>query len=193
MLKIGEVIQADTVEFVAQCYELHQAPPLGSLVKTTVPRETYGVVCNAATTSIEPGRRPIALGREEESEAEVYRANPQLAKLFRTDFTALVVGYREGESWYQRLPPQPPPIHSFVYLCDAAEVREFTRSLDFLTLLLSARLTLSPEELMAACLRYASQAHPRPEEFLVRAGRELAQLWSGELQRLSTVLRRLKP
>ena len=56
--RVGEVIEASTTEFVAQCYELYQSPPLGSLVKTTdLPVELYGIVYNAATTSLEPGRR----------------------------------------------------------------------------------------------------------------------------------------
>ena len=32
--RVGEVIEACTTDFVAQCYELYQSPPLGSLVKT---------------------------------------------------------------------------------------------------------------------------------------------------------------
>ena len=61
--RVGEVIEASTTDFVAQCYELYQLPPLGSLVKTRdLPLELYGVVYQAATTSLEPGRRPIARG-----------------------------------------------------------------------------------------------------------------------------------
>jgi len=53
--RAGEIIEASTTEFVAQCYELYQSPPLGSLVKTTDEEvELYGIVYHAATTSIEP-------------------------------------------------------------------------------------------------------------------------------------------
>jgi hypothetical protein len=56
--RVGEVIEASTAEFTAQCYELYQIPPLGSLVKTKDQSlELYGIVYNAATTSLEPGRR----------------------------------------------------------------------------------------------------------------------------------------
>ena len=83
--RAGEVIEASTAEFTAQCYELYQSPPLGSLVKTTdSPVELYGVVYNATTASLEPGRRPIARGKEETSEEEIYRSSPQLLKLLRT-------------------------------------------------------------------------------------------------------------
>ena len=93
--RIGEVIEASTTDFVAQCYELYQLPPLGSLVKTKyLPVELYGVVYHAATTSIEPGRRPIARGKDEVSEEAIYQASPQLSKLLRSEFTALIVGHR---------------------------------------------------------------------------------------------------
>lgn len=191
-LRIGEVVEANTVEFVAQCYELHRAPPLGSLVKTTTPGETYGIVYNAATSSLEPGRRPVARGRGETREEDIYRANPQLAKLFRTDFNAVVVGHREGDLLHHYLPPWIALIHSFVYLCELEEVKEFTQHLDFLSLLLSAPLSIPNEELVAASLRYASQASPDPRKFLVGAGKELASLLGGEPHRLNAILRRIK-
>ncbi len=191
--KIGEVIEANTTEFLAQCYELHQAPPLGSLVRIRVPQEIYGVVYNAATTSIEPGRRPLARGKEEEKEENVYKSNPQLAQLLRTDFNALVVGYKDDGHIYHYLPPQPATIHSFVYLCEPEEVREFTQDLEFLPLLLGAKMPGVVEELVAAFLRYASRTQQEQRQFLIRAGKELAQLLSGDLNRLNTILRRIKP
>ena len=191
VIKIAEVIEADTLTFSAQCYELHQAPPFGSLVRTGDGSiQIYGVVCNAATTSIEPGRRPIARGKDEAEEEDIYRANPQLAKLLRTDFNALVVGHQEGDSLHHYLPPRPARIHHFVYLCDLDEVREFTQALDFLSLLVAA--SIPTEELIAACLRNASQAYPDRHSFLVKAGKELSLLLGGELSRLSTILKRIK-
>jgi hypothetical protein len=189
--KIGEVIQASTGEFTAQCYELHQPPPFGSLVKTREGEvEIYGVVSRAETTSIEPGRRPIARGREEKEEEDIYRASPQLEKLLRTDFDALVVGHREGEKLHHYLPPRPARIHSFVYLCDREEAVQFSQSLDFLSILVGAGG--QADELIAASLRHVAAAQPDPQDFLVRAGKELAVLLGGETNRLNTILRRMK-
>lgn len=189
--KIGEIIEASTGEFVAQCYELHQPPPFGSLVKTREGEiEIYGVVSGAATTSIEPGRRPIARGREEAEEEDIYRSSPQLAKLLRTDFNALAVGHREGERLHHYLPPRPARVHSFVYLCDPEEVALFSHSLDFLSILVGAGG--QADELIAACLRHAAQAHQNPRQFLVMAGKELALLLGGDTSRLNTILRRIR-
>jgi len=191
--RVGEIIEASTTEFVAQCYELYQSPPLGSLVKTRDREvELYGIVYNAATTSLEPGRRPIARGKDETSEEAVYQTSPQLSKLLRSEFGAVVVGHRQGDKLYHYLPPNPARIHGFVYLCRLEEVKEFSQSFDFLNILVNARVPVSADELIAAALRQMSQAHEDPHTFLVAAGKELAILLSGQFNQLKAILGRLK-
>lgn len=194
MQRVAEVIEASTTEFVAQCYELYQLPPLGSLVKTIdTPVELYGIVYNATTASIEPGRRPIARGKDEKDEAAIYQSNPQLLKLLRSEFTALVVGHRQGDKLYHYLPPTPARIHGFVYLCPTEEVREFSQSLAFLNILLRSSLPVSVEELTAASLRQMSQAYDDKRAFLLAAGKELAVMLSRDYNRLKAVLGRIGP
>ena len=191
--RVGEVIDATTTDFTAQCYELYQSPPLGSLVKTTdLPLELYGLVYNAATTSIEPGRRPIARGKDETSEEAIYRQSPQLLKLLRSEFSALVIGHRQGDRLYHYLPPRTARIHSFVYLCPPGEVKEFSQSFDFLNMLINTRLPVSTDELVAACLRQMSQVYEDRHAFLVAAGKELAILLSGQFSQLKAILGRIK-
>jgi len=193
--KIGEVIEASTGQFVAECYELHSPPSLGSLVKTSDGDvEIYGVVCNAATESVDPGRRPIARGKEEDTEEGIYRQNPQLSKLLRTIFDTLIIGHSVGAQRavpLHYLPPRPPRVHSFVYLCETDEVRRFTQSLDFLPILLATRAG-AVDEIVSACLRQASCAHDDKRTFLIKAGKEVAVLLSGDLNRLNAILRRIR-
>ncbi len=191
--RVGEVIEASTTDFVAQCYELYQSPSLGSLVKTIDESvELYGIVYYATTASLEPGRRPIARGKDEASEEEIYRSSPQLLKLLRTEFSALVVGYRENEKLYRYLSPKPARIHGFVYLCPPDEVREFSQSFSFLNILINTHLPVSAEELAAASLRQMSQVYEDPHTFLVAAGKELAILVSGDFNRLKSILGKIK-
>ena len=191
--RVGEVIEASTTTLTAQCYELYEIPPLGSLVKTgDSSAELYAIVYNAATTSLEPGRRPIARGKDETSEEAIYRSSPQLAKLLRSEFGAVVVGHKEGDRLHHHLPPQPARIHSFVYQCSPQEVREFGQSFDFLNILLNANLPVPAEELVGAALRQMSRAHKDPRAFLVAAGKELAILLSGNLNQLKAILGRIK-
>ncbi len=191
--RVGEVIAASATDFVAQCYELYQSPPLGSLVKTRDQEvELYGIVYNATTTSLEPGRRPIARGKDEVAEEEVYRTSPQLLKLLRSEFSALVVGHRQGDKLYHYLPPKPARIHGFVYLCPLEEVKEFSQSFDFLNILVNTRLPVSVDEIVAASLRQMSQAYEDPRAFLVAAGKELAILLSGQFNQLKAILGRIR-
>ncbi len=187
--RIAEVIEASTTQFIAQCYELYEMPPLGSLVKTG---DIYGIVCHAATTSLEPGRRPIARGKDEASEEAVYQTSPQLLKLLRSEFVALVVGHKEGDKLRYYLPPSPARIHAFVYLCATEEVREFSQSLDFLNILINASLPIPADELITAALRRMSQAHEDRHSFLVSAGKELATLLSSQYEQLKSILGRLQ-
>ena len=192
--RVGEVIEASTTDFTAQCYELYQSPPLGSLVKTKDSSvESYGIVYHATTTSLEPGRRPIARGKDEASEEAIYQQSPQLLKLLRSEFSALVVGYRDGDKLYHYLPPQPARIHSFAYQCPPDEVKVFSQSFAFFNILLNTHLPVSTDELIAACLRQMSRAHEDPNAFLVAAGKELATLLSGEYKQLKAILERVRP
>jgi hypothetical protein len=192
--RVGEVIETTTIDFVAECYELYQSPPLGSLVKTTdSPVELYGIVYHATTTSIEPGRRPIARGKDEATEEEVYRSSPQLTKLLRSEFSSLVVGHRQGDKLHHYLPPKPARIHGFVYLCSPDEVREFGKSFDFLNILIGTHLPVSVEEVVSASLRQMSQVYEDRQAFLVAAGKELAILLGGEFGRLRAILGRIMP
>jgi hypothetical protein len=189
--KVGEVVQASTQEFVAQCYELHQPPPFASLVRTKEGEtDIFGVVYHAETGSLEPGRRPVARGREETEEEGVYRAHPQLSRLLRTEFKAWVVGHRAGGRLVQALSPRPPRLHSFVYLAKTDDMSEFGSSLQFLGPLVMAPLP-PREELITAFLLQLAESREDRGEFLLRAGKELTLLLRGEVPRLQSLLRRL--
>jgi len=185
--KIAEVIEAETGGFTAQSYELYELPSLGSLVKAC---DIYGIVCHAETAGLNNGRKPVARGKDEVSEEAIYQSSPQLTKLLRSAFTAAAVGYKDGKI-YQYLPPKPARLHSFVYLCQPEEVKEFSRDLGFLNILVNARLLVSNEELIAAALRQMSKAQDDPRAFLVAAGKELANLLSADFMRLRNILGRL--
>jgi hypothetical protein len=193
-VRLGEVIEASTTAFTAQAYELYELPPLGILVKTTEgERELYAIVYHATTEGIEPGRKPIARGRDEASEQAIFDASPQLSKLLRSEFSALVVGYKDGEQIRQHLPPRPTHIHSFVYACSAEEVKAFGKSFAFLNTLVNSELETPSDELIAAALRLMSASSDEPRAFLVSAGKELASLLGQDYGRLKAILERIKP
>jgi hypothetical protein len=98
-LRLGETTEAGTTGFTAQCYELYTIPPLGSLVKTTGGGvDIYGLVYFASTSGIEPGRKPVARGRDEPTEDAIYRTNPQLLKLLKSEFHAIAAGFKQDQT-----------------------------------------------------------------------------------------------
>jgi hypothetical protein len=185
---IGQVVAADIASFTAQTLELQGAPPLGSLVKTDGP--IYAVVSNACTESVE-GRRPVAHPSAETNLESFLDSNPHLRHLLRTTFDAVVVGHAESATIRHYLPPHPAPIFAPLRLCPQEEVARFSQELDFLKLLLSA--AANSDEVVAACLRLASAAHPDRRAFLLTAGKELARLLPNEPHRLTAILRRIRP
>jgi len=190
--KIAEVIETSNQEFLAQCHELEGVPALGSMVRTRGKDcDIYGIVYYSATHSIEPGRRIIARGHNAVSDKDVFKANPQLAKLLGSDFKALVIGYLSDGAIRQYLPASPASIYAFVYSSNDDEVRQFTQSLNFLNLLINSKLQEISDDVIAAFLRYAGRTHPSPQEFLVKAGKELAWLLSNDIRRLDSILKRL--
>ena len=192
-VRLGEVIEAGTTEFTAQSYELYSLPAFGSLVKTgKAGEEIFAVVYHAATGSVEPGRKPIARGKDEVNEEAVFQSNPQLLKLLKSEFGSLVVGHKSGGTCYRYLPPQPARIHSFVYQCSPEEIKEFSRSFAFLNILINAQVTVSTDELVAAVLRQMGRVQADPHTFLVAAGKELATVLSGRYQQLRAILGRLE-
>jgi hypothetical protein len=193
MNKIGEIVEAASTEFTAECYELHEIPAFGSLVKVSSPaEEIFGIVCQAGTAGIEPGRHPVARGKDETSEEAVYQANPQLMKLLRSEFQALVVGHKIDGKIYQYLPAKPAHIHAFVQVCSPEEIKQFSASFDFISIILNNRLPIPTEELIAAGLREMSKAQSDPHLFLVAGGKALTSILSGDYYRLKTILARLK-
>lgn len=199
--RIGEVIESNTTSFTAGAYELLAAPPFGSLVRAQGRAEgmaIYGLVYDIRTGSKEPGGRALVRGRTYEGrelyDAEIYHEHPDLAEVLQTEFSAITVGFAEGARCFQYLPPHPPPVHYSVYECAAPELTAFTSQPDFYRTLLFAS-HIPSDELLAAVIRAAARARPAEDDraFLVQAGREVASLLKDDYDRLTAILRRIRP
>ncbi|MBC8076667.1 MAG: hypothetical protein H7Y32_11385 [Chloroflexales bacterium] len=199
MDRIGEVIESSTTSFTAGAYALLEAPAFGALVRAQARlagSSVYGLVYEIRTGSKEPGGRAVVRGRTYSGrdlyDAEIYREHPDLAEVLQTEFSAITVGFAEGAQLYQYLPPQPPPVHYSVYECNADELRGFSATSDFFRTVLFA-YQIPSDELLCAAIRAAARAHPDPRAYLVHAGREVASLLKDDYDRLTAVLRRIRP
>lgn len=190
-MRIGEIIETNTLGFVAKSDELHEHPPLGSLVKV---RDAdgqdyaYAVVSFGQTASPEPGRRAVARGGDDIHDEAVYQAHPQLPHILQTEFHAALVGCVEGGRVRQHLPPQPPRLHYDVLACTPDEARAFSQRLPYFRLLLATSGELPGEQLLAAHIRATYRQRGDDATWLERAAREAATLLKGDYERLMTVL-----
>jgi hypothetical protein len=194
---------ATTTGFTAGAYELLAAPPFGALVRAQARAEStavYGLVYEIRTGSKEPGGRALVRGRtyagRELYDAEIYHEHPDLAEVLQTEFSAITVGFVEDGRIHQYLPPQPPPVHYSVYECAGEELVLFSEITDFFRTLLFAS-QIPSDELLAAVIRSAARARAKTEggerAYLVRAGREVASLLKDDYDRLTAILRRIRP
>ena len=187
--RVGEVTVSHSQRIEAQCYELHDAPPLGALLRVGSP-PVYAVVREIRREPLDPSRPLAPRGAGLESEDEIYAANPQLSAMLTTRFAATVVGYGDGSATQYGLPAQPPNLHAFVFTCDAAEMAAFASELGWLRLFLSDG-SPAADSALAGFLRQSSAGMVDRQRFLLRAGRTLAAELPRDPQRLQAILREM--
>ncbi len=188
-MRIGEIIGSSSTQFVCESLDLRSPPALGSLVKVRTGDDgaLFGVVCYGETASLDPGRRAVRRSNEEVYDEGVYRENPQLEHVLRTEFTSLSVGVMEGETILQGVPAHPPPLHFSVHTCGTEETMRFTEGLFYFRLLLAAA-PVPAEYVLAGHARQVYRARGNDEMWLRRAATEVAHLLRQDYDRLMTAL-----
>jgi hypothetical protein len=81
-----------------------------------------------------------------------------------------------------------------VYECAGQELAGFSAQTDFFRTLLFAS-HIPSDELLSAVIRAAARARPGDDSraYLVQAGREVASLLKDDYDRLTAILRRIRP
>lgn len=185
---LGEIVEASTTDLRAVATQTFSAPAFGSFVSTCDgERTTYGVVAHVQHASVDPSRRAVPLGRTWE---QLEREQPQVRELLTTEFQAICFAYVTNDGAINPyLPPVPPRVHDFVYACVSGEIVELTADLTFIRTLGACGLPVAGE-LVAAAVRSAADQHADRHAFLVRAGREVADLYRGDYEQACAILRR---
>jgi len=193
-MRIGEIVETNSVGFVAESLELHRPPPLGSLVKVEQDGiRTYAVVSYGQTSGLEPGRRAFRRSTAEVHDAAIYDEHPELRRTLRTVFDAVFVGWEDGDRLRQQLPPQPPPLHFSVHNCEMAEVERFSGGLYYLRLLLTATVALPVAHLVIAHVNETYRVLGLDRAWVAAAARELAALLKNDNPTLMAILYAIDP
>jgi hypothetical protein len=189
---IGRVTRCSTRGFVSALRTpAPDLPVFGSFCKAEAQEGASHVIGLIYDISIQDDEfaRQIAVS---EGVSPQEMADSQLNRQVPVEISALAVGYRVGDQYVQRLPPQPPMTLAPVLAMTEAEIIAFTEHLDFTSILFSNN-QIPREDLLAAALGIAAQARSEPgrRDFLIRGGKAASALLAGDIPRLSTLLRQL--
>ncbi len=195
--RIGEVISARTSDFVAEADRLHAPPSLGSVALIRdAGIDILAFVTAAETLPKDAGRHPAAGGGAFDSADEFYRQRPEITRLIRTTFSAVIVAHREqSERLLPYPPPRPPRLHEFVYPGGADDITLLANDAQTLTTLASAR-TDSMHDFLSAAIRTLASVAPSDDarqRFLEETGRRLVLLMQDDMPGLQAVLAKIRP
>ncbi len=184
----GELIFTSTTEITGQ--SLLEKPPFsfGAFVSAGQTIRCAGIVYNVETSSIDPHRRPSALGLSEDDFARHY---PQYQMLLRSQFQAVLIGTFDATAFRYGLPATPPPLHAQVSECSRDEIREIGNDLGVLRLLFASGKS-SPEELLLSTCQRILDADDRNRDTAVRIGKALSDLYRDDYDTLRRTIHRLE-
>ena len=192
---VGRVLRASTTGYACgtRSQEL-EGPSFGSFVQTKLHNgqevDVIGLVYSIRVDDDPLVRQLIMANHPTAAALRDQREN----RMIPIEISVVNIGYRVNGASFHALPPRPPLSLDPVYLCDDETIRDFTQQYGFFRLVLNTS-DAPAEELLAAALRHAANARPAQEQynFMVGAGRRLAQLLSHDLTRLNHMLRLIKP
>lgn len=162
----------------------------GQRVVEQIQPASYAIVYQASTGPVDTSRKLRAFWKGED---EMREEHPEVAEwMLVTHFDAVIIGHSLDGSVHHLLPPQPPKLFSHVRPCDDAEIRQIASKMDFLRTLVNSR-NAPAEEVIAACILRAYDAHNNDFDFLVAAGKELAGILKDDYDRLQAIIRRVSP
>jgi hypothetical protein len=193
--RLGETIAASTTGLTVECYQDREHLVLGQLVHAAVGTgRVLGIVTTISNVPIDSSRRPAARGENSEDEEALRRAHPELSRLVRTEFEAILVGYEtENDAViHHGYPPRPPDLHSFVYVTDSGTARRFMEDVSFVDLIVGAvaNPALADQVVADAVDRFAALAEDSAS-FRRDCGKRLARLFNRDLIRLDALLLRM--
>lgn len=193
---IGEVTASAITNFFVEIWakefddDGEDLPEFGSFLRAQ--SDVIGVVYNVAVGPQDNFHKPQALGLTRE---ELKLEQPQIFALLRTEVQASCIGYFENGAVRHFLPPHPAKVHDFVFAASEDEICQITDDFSFLRILLQGTgVTGVPQdELVSASIRIAYKARSEDYDYLVEAGKALAQLLGDDYDRLMSILAKIKP
>ena len=177
---IGRVTRCSTLMFsgAVRTSSLGR-PAFGVCVKAAAENGQVQVIGAMVDIRIEDDPLARQMATLEDLPAEQL-ADAQRNRQAPVEFSALTLGWIQGERFHSSIPPQPPFTLAPVYLLEPAEMLQLSHDLSFMHQLLFAE-GVPGDELVAALIKHMADAHPTGE-------RELPVVLSGSRERHQRLL-----
>jgi hypothetical protein len=188
---LGEVISSDSQVLQVECHALYHAPAFGSFVRADCVgsgRSHYAVVTRVSTGPFDGNRIVQAHGMPP---GELEQRKPHLTDILRTTFEARIVGYGQDAVRLSGTPPLPAHLHCFVRAAAGEEIRDITRSPNFLRALLGSQD--APLEDLLVCAIQSARTAWGADAPVIAWGKYLARLLRGDYVTFEGVMQRLDP
>lgn len=188
----AEVIESSLSGWLAQSWQWDTFPTFGSLVVIEHKnRILFGIVHQIQTGSMDPIRYPFAYQKTEE---ELLREQPQIFEFLKTTFSCLTIGYKENNTLFYQLAPEPPKIHSFVCNASPELITEFFCQEQYLhTLFALSNQLFSLDELLLALLKNLANLKVITQPNLAAFIQTFSLLIDNDYKRLKLFLQRAQP
>ena len=162
---IGEIIEVSSRSAIAQSYELYDCPPIGSVVKCGDDTEDiYGVITNIETRSNDPGRRPNPKGPGFAEVNELYKSNPEITHLMKTEFNIVFLGYKHENTTTISIPPTPPRIFSFISTLPEDEMINIFSDEGLVKFIVNSNMELKDDVIIMIISKYLNSKITKTEE-----------------------------
>lgn len=193
-LEIGRLLRAATSGFVIGC-RVNQlsAPSFGALVRAPLEGgyQIFGLLHDIHIDDDGLVRQLVTAESADPLSLEAVIADNRVNRNVPVEMSVLAVGYQQNGRIFHLLPPRPPLSLDKIFLCDEAEINQFTSAghFGYFRHLLRA-VDLPVGELLAAHLQQAGLAQRRSgdPDWFNRATQELIVLLRDDYQTLMTVL-----
>ncbi len=188
---LGRVLRSSSTTFTFGYNQPDDNPPIfGSLVRADAGSTSIYALVYEVLIYDDPFVRQVVAAETalDEEKIQDMRQRRQVP----VEVTALSIAYSQDGDVRQRIPPRPPGALQRIYACSDEEVHKALEARDYFRNVLNS-LNAPTDELLAASLREAArcQLPGERERYLLKAGRELANLLAADLPRLDAILRRI--
>ena len=186
----AEVIASSLYGWKAQSWHWNFSPSFGSLVALkTENRIWFGIVFQSETGSSDPSRQPFPY---QKTTSQLLAEQPQIFSFLQTIFECVTVGFKENDTIFYQIAPEPPTIHTFIEYASKEDARAFFESSLYLSILFQATHIPNIDELLLAIMRYQQKLDILTEEKIHQSIEHLSLLTGNDYRRIKLFMQRLE-